>query len=691
MNKKLIAKIQKLVPTTEDSEVEFSTCIAIEPPERELVLKKGSIYTVFNIKSNDSLNTSLISKLVNDVLYDAYYQSENISPIQSLEKAIVNINDKLTNLAAQEQLNERGISKKEKNVEFNIVAGVLWGNVLYIVQYGEGKSFLMRESDITEVSATSEGNFSVASGVVNDDDVVILSTKNFADKFPPKKLLSAAISSNDLKADQSCLILKFMIDSNFSESEAIDFGIEKNKKTPKIADLLSGIKKKASKKGKKEQTIQTLAGTISDKPEKPTVAKKEKVEEVKVGAPDMNTLVIEPTKDVTNEKTPKEDKKILAKNDEPKKTELAETKNKEPSTLPEMPIKAVPTAIKQNKPNIKLKSAKNFKTKINVKTMSIFVLLLLIVSLGATAIIRSNKGSKEEPQPENKESLTLPKEPDEEEGIVEEPQGPTPEEIAAEDATNKVERVTSQPFYDIKLADENAEPQNITLFTNSVVVTDTKTGKIFVSQIDTPKFSAEETAFSNISSTVNFEGSLGFVDEEGYKIYDLVNQTIKSSYTGTFGLSAPYLGNIYSIEGTEIVKYVLSGGEAQSSTWGESADFENAKAIDIAYNIYVITNDDSLVVYSQGVESNFTVSDLEVPFKGATDVVTDVNFNNIYIADSGNKRVVVLDNEGNFIKQYKADKEEIWENIKAISVNSSETKMFMLAGSRVYEIDLETQ
>ena len=101
MNKKLAAKIQKLIPLVGESELVFSSSIAMEPPEKELILKKGSVYTVFDVNSPVPLNVPLITKVINDVLYDSYYHSENISPIQSLEKAVVNINEKISSLAAE--------------------------------------------------------------------------------------------------------------------------------------------------------------------------------------------------------------------------------------------------------------------------------------------------------------------------------------------------------------------------------------------------------------------------------------------------------------------------------------------------------------------------------------------------------------------------------------------------------------
>jgi len=646
MNKKLAAKIQKLVPLVGETETVFSTSIAMEPPERELVLKKGSVYTTFDICSPVPLNVPLITKVINDVLYDSYYHSENISPIQSLEKAVVNINEKISTLAAQEASSKPAVEKKEGKVVFNIVACVLWGNVLYIVQYGKGKSYLMREGEVKEVSATTEGNFSVASGVVKNGDVIVLSTIKFAEKYPPDKLLDSSLSSKDLEPDSSCIILKFMVDEEFTDDEVIDFGVKSDRKGAKLPGLIKGLKgKKGSKQ--KDQAIASLVGASATTSPMKTHPQKQKAA----------TPTLSPT----------------------------------PISIPKP---------KKDVPNIKVRSKRGPTSRLNTKALMIVVSVLLVLSVGVTLLIRANQpssGDRAQDQNQQGSSLFVPRELNQDQEEQTQPeQAPEQEEQsekdaqAEQDALNKVARVEAQPFYDLKLVDENADPLDIVIFTNTVVVTDPKSGKIFTSDITTPKFTAQEQSFPGIKDPLNYDGKLNFADDDGYKTYSLNDNAVSDSFAGEFGVTSRYLGNIYSVEGNEIMKYVPSGEELDSSSWGTDESLGNAKALGIAYSIYAVSQDNNLLVYTQGEKSSFTISGLGSPLSKVTDLAVDVNFDYIYLADTGNNRVVVLTTDGEFIKQIKATEDSTWSDIRGITVNVAESKMFLLNGSKVFEVDLNT-
>jgi hypothetical protein len=521
--------------------------------------------------------------------------------------------------------------KKEGKVVFNTVACVLWGNVLYIVQYGKGKSYLMREGEVKEVSATSEGNFSVASGVVKNGDVIVLSTSKFAEKYPPDKLLDSSLSSKDLDPDNSCIILKFMVDEEFTEDEVIDFSVKTDKKSPKLPGLLKGLKGKKDAKKQKKQTIASLVDSPVERPSG-----------TRVSAP----------------------------------------------------------KVKKDMPNIKMKSGRGTKSKLNTKALMVVVSIMLVLSVGITLLIRNNQPSSSDPAQEGgqqRSSLFVPRELSQKQNEQEQPEqveeqdDQAQEDAQAEqDTLNKVARVDAQPFYDIKLADENADPADIVVFTNTVVVTDSNSGKIFTSDVVTPKFTAQEQAFAGIKSTLNYDGRLNFSDDEGYKTYSLNDSSVVDSYTGDFSVTSRYLGSIYSIEENEIIKYVPSEDVLSSSSWGTDESLGNAKVIGIAYSIYVISQDNNLLVYTQGERTDFNITGLNTPLGNVTDLTVDVNFDYLYLADAGNDRVVMLTSDGEFVKQIKATDEETWSDIRSISVNTAESKLFLLNGSKVFEVDLTT-
>ncbi|OGC45397.1 hypothetical protein A2V49_02350 [candidate division WWE3 bacterium RBG_19FT_COMBO_34_6] len=609
MNKKLTAKIQKLIPTLGESEVSISSCIAIEPPEKELILKKGFVYTVFNIKSPKALDVSLVGKIINDILYESYYSSDSISPIQSLEKSIMGINEKITSLYTTEE-------KENNKIEFDMTSVVLWGNVLYLVQYGKGNGFLMREGGITPVKYTVEGNFSVSSGMVKPDDVVIINTEEFNKKFPPDKLLGTSISPNDMAPNQSCLIIKFIVDTEFTEEEVVDFNLPKEKRPSKINGILENLKNKIPKRTKKERPIESLV-------------------------------------DIT-------------------------------------PIKEPISRLKE-KTNIKIKTPRRTGLKINSKISLILAALILIGSISTTIILRSKSAKKDASEEKNRSQLTQPATKPEMNTQPEVNNQQDLEAKKAEDEKNKVERVPAAVFYDLKLTDTNAQPNDIAIFNNTVVTIDNILGKIFTSPLDTPKFTPLDATFAGIKQVSNYESKLIFSDNEGYKKYDLTGNKIEESFPGSFNFFDTYINNIYSVENNKIVKYVKSGGTLSNSTWAEYPDADKVRSVAVFYNIYLLRSDGILDVYTQGEKSNFQLTDLDKPLANPVKVVTGTGFDSIYIADSGNNRIAVFSNTGKFIKQYKAENDSDWSEIKSIALTSDETKIYVLNGSKVFEINIKSE
>ena len=84
MAKKLSAKTQELNPKLPQFSSSFSKCINIEPDTQELLLKKGTVYSLFEISGESNFDTDFITKVVTDILHNTYYGSDNISPVQSM-------------------------------------------------------------------------------------------------------------------------------------------------------------------------------------------------------------------------------------------------------------------------------------------------------------------------------------------------------------------------------------------------------------------------------------------------------------------------------------------------------------------------------------------------------------------------------------------------------------------------------
>jgi hypothetical protein len=606
MKKRLTAKIQQLNPTLPQYSGLFSKCISIEPDAKDVVLKKGSVYAVFEIQGDASFDTELISKVTNDVIHNSYYQSENISPIQSMEKTILEARDKIIQLSSDVLRSDR------QPIGFNVVASVLWGNVLYVVQYGEMKCFIMSQGIVKPLPTISEGNFSASSQVVDNDDVVIFCTESFEKELPPEKLLSSSVSDQALKPDQACLLIKLVVDTNFSEDEVVDFGLEK---------AISKAKSKAiSDKGQKiiSGLFTKLKGVLS------------KIRKLKV-------------------------------------------------------FSKVPGVPKFHLPKIQ-RSTSISTSKFEFKPWMALPFILVIIVLVVIPLSRNKKTKDTRVIKETSQSTTSVGTLPDKQREDEEARKVTEENRKIMDNIYKVQRVNSEIFYDIKITDAQAEPTELAAFTDKLVSADKTTGKLYVSEIGTPKFSAQTNTYPGIRSVVNSDGKVNFLDNSGYKIYNLVSSSISEEQALTAELVFPYSGYVYALSNGIIKKY--KDATTEPVVWGEQEDFKNAKSIAVAFNIYIINSKNELLSFSAGKKTDFKVTGLENGFANAVKVIADVDLKNIYVADKGNKSIVVLDTKGNLIKQFKTEKEETWNNIRSITVSPDEKKLYVLSESKVFSVNL---
>ena len=244
-------------------------------------------------------------------------------------------------------------------------------------------------------------------------------------------------------------------------------------------------------------------------------------------------------------------------------------------------------------------------------------------------------------------------------------------------------------FYDIKVTNAAAQPTGITVLDGLVVVTDKSSGRIFTSTFETSKFTEAGTAFLGINQPHYFENNIGFADNEGYKVYDVKNNKVKESYTqDSLGAVSTYLDFVYSVSGDTLTKFEKGTSILSGFVWAKTSEFNGVNSIAIDGSIYFLRSDGGLLKYTRGISDIFKVAGLEKPLSSPIQVVTSADMKYIYIADKGNKRIVVLDKDGKFVEQFLHSKENGWDNLKGVGVSEGEKKMFVLNNSSIYEIDL---
>ncbi len=106
----------------------------------------------------------------------------------------------------------------------------------------------------------------------------------------------------------------------------------------------------------------------------------------------------------------------------------------------------------------------------------------------------------------------------------------------------------------------------------------------------------------------------------------------------------------------QILKFVQTDSGFSKTNYFSSAspDFSKAVSMAIDSSIYVLSSDGAIAKYTKGNAENFSLTGLDKPLLNPTGVFTNAGDDNIYILDNGNSRIVVFDKTGNYKNQYQA-------------------------------------
>jgi hypothetical protein len=152
-----------------------------------------------------------------------------------------------------------------------------------------------------------------------------------------------------------------------------------------------------------------------------------------------------------------------------------------------------------------------------------------------------------------------------------------------------------------------------------------------------------------------------------------------------------YFGNIYVLDkdGKQIDKFVQAStgfGQANYFATGTTPDLSNATSITIDGSIWILLKDGTIEKFTKGKADTFSVTGLDKGFSSPSRIYTTVDFSNIYVLDSGNSRIVVLDKTGTYKAQYQAD---VLRNATDFEVLETDKKVYALSSGKVYQIDLK--
>ncbi len=215
---------------------------------------------------------------------------------------------------------------------------------------------------------------------------------------------------------------------------------------------------------------------------------------------------------------------------------------------------------------------------------------------------------------------------------------------------------------------------------------DSKVSSILSAEIKNSKASY----FTQDDKNIYFADSNGISSEPkaGGKTKVIIESSDLPKNIGGLGV---YIGNVYVLDkdGKQINKFVQTSsgfGQANYFAGDSSPDLSNATSIAIDGSIWILFKDGTIEKFTKGKADTFSITGLDKGFSSPTRIYTAVDFDNVYILDSGNSRVVVLDKTGNYKAQYQTD---ILKNASDFEVLEKDKKIYVLSSDKIYQIDLK--
>lgn len=262
---------------------------------------------------------------------------------------------------------------------------------------------------------------------------------------------------------------------------------------------------------------------------------------------------------------------------------------------------------------------------------------------------------------------------------------------------SRIYRIADLPiFYDTNIVKSDFKISSGALHGSKMVLLDNALGVLVLLET------------SNKSATIVSGDDLykngKFLDFSGDKIYVLGNEGVVSNKKVVVPRPEAW-GDIKSLKTFAANLYLLDSGRntiwkhaATSSAFSEARTYlgkdisvDLSKSVDMAIDgeIYVLTSSGNVGKFSGGLPQDFAIKGIDQPLKNPTAIYTDEDLKNIYILDSGNSRIVVVDKKGNYLFQYVLPADSGQRIADSIAADEQLKKIFLFSGSKIFGIDIK--
>jgi len=264
----------------------------------------------------------------------------------------------------------------------------------------------------------------------------------------------------------------------------------------------------------------------------------------------------------------------------------------------------------------------------------------------------------------------------------------------------QITKSTPELFFDAGLVKKDGTITSIGFEGTTMGMLDTKTQTVIALDVTSKKATVAGggAQFAGMSGIAIYGDALYVFTPEGIhkvRLTDTKTQSFiirKDPQWGTIAALVSFGGNLYLLDTTKsrIWKYVATEtGFTETREYlnpDTLPDLSQTNSLAIDGSVWLGSTNGILWKFTQGKEDTFLPQGVGPAFGKNLVMYTSDAVNNLYVLDTANKRVVVLQKDGTYLAQY------VWEtdfSPTQIAVSEEQKKIYLLAAGKLYTITLK--
>lgn len=273
--------------------------------------------------------------------------------------------------------------------------------------------------------------------------------------------------------------------------------------------------------------------------------------------------------------------------------------------------------------------------------------------------------------------------------------------VKAENFSNSISGLKEFPelplFFDLRLVESNFVAQQSDLSNNIAIFLDSEKKMLISLNLENKQVKTINldsiARIADISANDTIYNILG----NGIHQYDSSNEilnTIKeegdSDKNGIFIQSYGVYLYVFNAEKRNIYRYTIGNDQKLSEPIGwltnkQNLDFADIKSMAIDGDLWLSSKNGEIRKYTRGEPANFEMQNLPEPTTTPLLIYTKENLSNLYILEPQKNRLLILQKNGQFLREIKS---ESLVSATSLFVNEELSSAYAVSGSIIFEIKL---